>query len=117
MSESRRVQRVEKELREIIASYVLRNNPGGLLSISGVRVSKDMRQAKVYVSLIGAEKVPAEQIEDLQEQSKEIQFQIGKQLRMKYCPRLKFYNDDSVAMATKVDQILSQIDDPSSEDA
>lgn len=109
MSESRRVQRVEKELRDIIASYVLRNCANDFLSINHVKASKDLRQAKVYVSRIGEDKVSEEKLEELQELGPNIQKEISKNLRMKYCPKLIFYNDESVAMNQKIDKILTQI--------
>ena len=107
--QSRRVQRVEKELRAIIASYVIRNCPEGMFNVNGVKVSKDLRQAKVFVSQIGQTNVVPEDLEVLQEHGAEIQREIAKRLRMKYCPKIKFYNDESVAMSEKVDAILANI--------
>lgn len=109
MSESRRVQRVEKELREIVASYVIRHCNEDMYNVNGVKVSKDLRQAKVFVSIIGQINVSQDKLDELQEHSSEIQREIAKKLRMKYCPKIKFYNDESVAMAEKVDAILANI--------
>ena len=109
MSESRRVQRVEKELREIVASYVIRHCTEDLLSVTQVKVSKDLRQARVYVSVVGASRVSDEKLDELQEHGPEIQHQIAKRLRMKYCPKLKFFNDESVEMNEKVDEILAKM--------
>lgn len=109
MSDGRRIQRVEKELREIVASFVIRHFTKDLLNITQVRVTKDLRGAKVYVSALGKESVPEATLEELQEQASEIQREVTKHLRMKYCPRLEFINDEGVAASQKIDLILNKI--------
>lgn len=109
MSDGRRIQRVEKELREIVAGFVIRHFTKDLLNITQVRVTKDLRGAKVYVSALGKDSVSKETLEDLQDQASEMQREVMKHLRMKYCPRLQFVNDESVVVGQKIDQILSKI--------
>ncbi len=109
MSDGRRIQRVEKELREIVSGFVVRHFTGHLLSVSQVRVSKDLRAAKVYISALGKDAASKETLEELQDQAGEMQRQIMKHLRMKFCPKLQFVNDDSVVSGQKIDEILSKI--------
>jgi ribosome-binding factor A len=109
MSDGRRIPRVEKELREIVASYVIRHFTEDLLNVTQVRVTKDLRNAKVFVSALGKSEVPAETLDELQVQAHEMQREIMKHLRMKYCPRLQFENDTGVASSQKIDQILNKI--------
>lgn len=108
-SDGRRVQRVEKEIRDIVGSYLIRHFANDLLTISQVRVTKDLKGATLYVSSIKHSPVPADLLEELQEAAKNIQTEINKKLRMKYCPRLKFLNDDGGDRGEKIDQLLSQI--------
>lgn len=57
--ENRRIQRVEKELRHLVAGYFLtglKDPLSCLSSVVGVKVSPDLRHAKVYVSLMGEPK-------------------------------------------------------------
>ena len=109
MSDGRRIQRVEKELREIVASFVIRNFTADLLNVNQIRVTKDLRNAKVYVSAVGKLKVPDAKIAELQEQAAEIQREIAKKLHMRYCPKLQFFNDETVESAQKIDAILTKI--------
>lgn len=109
MSDGRRIPRVEKELREIVASFVIRHFTSDLLNINQVRVTKDLRSAKVFVSALGKTEVPAQTLEELQDQASEMQREIMKHLRMKYCPRLQFVNDESVASSQKIEEILHKI--------
>ena len=111
MSEkARRVQRVEKELRQIISSYFVKIQSGtseNIVTVTNVVASPDLRRAKVYVALIGKDTVPEELIKDAQSHATDIQKDISRQMRTKLCPKLFFYNDDSIAMFAKIDALKS----------
>ncbi len=109
MSDGRRTQRVEKELREIVAGFVIRHFTSDLLNITQVRVTKDLKGAKVFVSALGKSSVPEDTLERLQDQASEMQREVMKHLRMKYCPRLQFVNDEGVASSQKIDELLNKI--------
>ena len=91
---SRRVQRVQKELNNIIANYLRSNWKGpcpGLLSVAHVDVMPDMRSAKVFVSVISTEEDAVELFQELiDDQRGEIQQHLAKSLRMKFYPKLSF---------------------------
>ncbi len=108
-SDGRRMQKVEKEIRDIAGSYLIRHFANDLLTISQVKVAKDLKAASLYISSLKYTPVPKELLEELQESAKNIQTEINKKLRMKFCPRLKFLNDDGGDHGEKIDQLLSQI--------
>lgn len=108
-SDGRRVNKVEKEIRDIVGSYLIRHFSKDLLTISQVRVTKDLKGANLYVSSLNHSPMPADLLEELQEAAKDMQSEINKKLRMKYCPRLKFLNDDGGDNGERIDQLLSQI--------
>ena len=111
---SRRVQKVQKELRSIVASYLL-NMTGhfsGMVSVTYVIVTGDLRNAKIFVTIMQEEKNEAliqEDMEFLQEEAKEIQKVIAKDLPMKFCPKLRFILDPSLDKVLKIDEILHDI--------
>lgn len=107
--DGRRIQRVEKELREIVSNFIIRHFTADLLNVTQIRVTKDLRGAKVYVSALGKPKVTAAKLQELQGQAAEIQREIGKKLHMKYCPRLEFVNDAGVETSQKIEDILTKI--------
>lgn len=109
MSDGRRTNRVEKEIRGIVAEYLIRHFAQDLLSVTQVRVTKDLKGATVFISSLKHSPTPAEILDELQEAARDIQIEINKKLRMKYCPRLKFLNDDGGDHGEKIDQLLSQI--------
>lgn len=107
--DGRRIQRVEKELREIVSLFIVRHFAADLLNVTQVRVTKDLRGAKIYVSALGQTEVSEDKLDELQEQAADMQNEIAKKLRMRYCPRLQFLNDEGVASAQKIDAILTKI--------
>lgn len=108
-SDGRRTQRVEKEIRDIVATYFIRHYANDFLNVSQVRVTKDLKGATIYVSSLKHSPTPAEILDELQDAAKEMQHEINKNLRMKYCPRLKFKNDDGGDRGAKIDDLLAQI--------
>ena len=106
MSEkARRVQRVEKELRQIISSYLVKAQSGAsqsIVTVTNVVASPDLRRAKVYVAVIGMDSVPETILKDTQSHAVHIQKEISRNMRAKFCPKLFFYNDDSIAMFAKI---------------
>lgn len=112
MSEGRRIQKVEKEVRQVIANYLVGPFKGplrGIVSVSRVVVSKDLRNAKVYVSVFGSDEDREVSLEGLQEYSGDIQKEISRRLVMKFCPKLKFFLDDGMDKVMKVDSILHDL--------
>lgn len=115
MEKSRRLQRAEKEIREVISTYLMQKQSGAsenLVSLTQVLVSPDLRHVKAFVCVIGSDKVDEETLETLQSHAPEIQKLFNERFRMKFCPKLKFFNDESVRMMAKIDSIVKQDGDP-----
>lgn len=110
--ENRRIQKVEKEVHQVIANYLVGGFKGplkGLVSVSRVIVSKDLRQAKVYVGVFGSIEDAEFTLESLQSYAGDIQKEIHRRLVMKYCPKLKFFLDTSMEKVMKIDAILHDL--------
>ena len=109
---SRRTQRVEKEVREVISSYLMMEQSGSsedLVALTQVVMSPDLRNVKAYVCILGKDEVDEETIKVLMSHCPEIQRKINASLRMKFCPKIRFYNDPSVRMMAKIDNLKSDI--------
>jgi ribosome-binding factor A len=112
MKESRRVQRVEKELQHIVAQYLIRGFKGqlfGLVSVSRVESNPKLRTAKVYVSVLGSEDDKHKTIESLQEWTQDIQNQVNRGLQMKFVPRISIVLDEGLERLLKVETALREI--------
>ncbi len=109
----RRVSRVEQEIQKTIAQFLIsgfRYPLKGLVTVSRVVMPGDLRTAKVYVSVLGSDEDRETTIETLQEQAYDVQNFIGKELRMRFCPKLTFYKDDTTEHVMKIDRILHELD-------
>lgn len=111
-SASRRVQRVEKELRQIVAQYLLvgfKEHLEGLVSVTRAKVSPDLRQAWVSVSMLGDNIDVDENLSRLQSRAQDFQREVHRLMPMKYCPKIQFVFDDSTEKILKVERLLAEI--------
>jgi ribosome-binding factor A len=114
MGDGRRVARVEREVQATVAQYLIKgfkNSLPGLVTVAAVKMPADLRTAKVYVSVLGADDKTDEVLETLQERAFEIQNYIGKELKMRYCPKLTFYSDHATNQILKIDKIIQELED------
>lgn len=79
------------------------------VTVLGVEVSPDMREAKVAVSILGNESQQRTTLKGLQNASGFLQTRIADRIDMRYTPRLSFVMDEGVKKSIAVQQILEQI--------
>lgn len=112
MGDGRRIARVEKEVQVQVAQYLLAgfSDPlPGLVTVASVKMPADLRTAKVYISVLGADDSITRTVEILNKRAFEIQDFIGRKLNMRYCPKLTFYKDHTTEQIIKIERILSTI--------
>ena len=97
---------LQKELSEI---FLLQTKamPGGLVSVSAVRISPDMSIARVYLSVFPSEKAE-EIVKNVNDNMKTIRYELGTRVRhqLRIIPELKFFVDDSLDYIEKIDSLL-----------
>lgn len=122
MGDGRRVARVEREVQSVISTFIisrLQRELPGLITVARVQIPADLRQARVYVSLLQTNveeldktpqaKVLKEAVAILQSWAPDIQDEIGSKLDMKYLPKLTFFADETTEKILKVEKIISEI--------
>lgn len=112
MADSRRIQRVEKEVQQIVAAYLARGigrKLHGLVSISRVQVTEKLRTAKVFVSVLGSDEDRELSLEALNESLHEFQSHLARSLSMRFTPRLSFVIDHGFEHMLKVESLLHEI--------
>lgn len=122
MGDGRRVARVEREVQSVISTFIiqrLQRELPGLITVARVQIPADLRQARVYVSLLQTNveelnstpqvKILKQAVDILQSWAPEIQDEIGNKLNMKYLPKLTFFADESTEKILKVEKIISEI--------
>lgn len=110
--DSPRMRKVNELLREVIADAVTDlKDPGiGFLTITGVDTSPDLRNAHVYYSVLGTQEEIAETGEALDRAAPRIQSIAGREIRLKFTPRLTFRLDPSVGEGLKIDRLLHDLE-------
>lgn len=108
-----RTDRLNSLLKEVI-SEVIRNevkNPHvhQLITVTAVEITKDLRNAKVFVSVIGTEHEKQETLKALQSAAKFIAITASKEVVIRFFPELHFKLDDTVDQQMRVDGLLRQI--------
>lgn len=98
----------KKELSQIIG-YELKNpNITGLISVTKVKVTSDLKFAKVYVSILNAKNVK-DTLAALKKSAGYIRTELAKRVNLRNTPELIFELDDSIEYGAKIDSILKEI--------
>jgi ribosome-binding factor A len=108
-----RTDRLNSLLKEVISDVIKRQvrNPhvNELLTVTRVQITKDLRYATVFVSVIGSEQEKAETLAALQSAAGYIAIQSSQQVVMRYFPELRFKIDDSVEKHMRIERLLGEI--------
>ena len=110
--DSSRMRKVNELLKEVIADAVTDlKDPGiGFLTITGVNASPDLRNAFVFYSVLGSDEEMEATGEALRRAAPHIQGIVGRQVHMKYTPKLTFRVDPSIGEGLKIDRLLHELE-------
>ena len=102
---NQRASRVGDQIQAELASLLTRDvhDPGiGFLTITSVKVSPDLQQARVYYTTIGDDKARRESARALDRATPFLRRQVGQRLRLKRVPELAFFYDESIEKGDRV---------------
>ncbi len=108
---SYRIDKVEHLIKEeisLIFLYKLQDPAFGLVTITGVKVSHDLKIAKVYISVFDKEKRPVV-LEKVETASGYIRSELAHRIRLRYTPELKFFIDDTLDYVEKIEGLIKKI--------
>lgn len=106
----RRNERVRKTLMKEIADILQKDiKTAGMVSVMDVEVSHDNSYAKVFYSIFGSEEQKEKTIETIEQHTSKIRYEIGKRIRLRLTPELRFIYDDSIERGTKVTELINKI--------
>ena len=99
---------IKKEMSEIFLLQTKSMN-GVLVSVSAVRISPDMSIARVYLSVFPSER-SQEIVKNINDNMKSIRYELGTRVRhqLRIIPELKFFVDDSLDYAERIDELLKK---------
>ena len=111
-SNSNRMNKIDEELKKEISNIIsleLKNpHLTGLISVSKVKTTPDLKYARVFVTMIN-EKSKKENLSILKQSSGYIRSAIAKKINLRYTPELVFEFDDSIEYGSRIDEILSNL--------
>ena len=99
---------IKQEIAELLVSGVIKDPRIGFVTITRVRVSADLSFADVYYSVMGDWE---ETRQGLEESKKLIKSYIGKELRIKRLPELRFHEDRSLDHVERIEYLLGKINE------
>ena len=110
MTQSQRMARVSEEFREVLAQEVpkLKDPRMGFVTITGVKVTPDLRKAIVFYSVLGDDKAKAGTRAALRHANKHLRSALGHAVRLKFTPVLVFEEDEVIEHAARIDELLKQ---------
>ncbi len=121
--DTRRSDRVAEAIREAVATFLAEGvkDPRitGLVTVTGAQASRDLRHAKVFVSVLGSAVERAATLEGLRSLAGYLRAHLGRDLRLRLAPEISFHLDDSIAYAARIESLLGSVraDPASSTDA
>jgi ribosome-binding factor A len=109
---SRRLLKAAEAIREVVGMAILADLQDPRIrdvTVTGVEVAPDMRQAKVYVSVMGSESKQNLSLQGLQSAAGYLQSKVAKRIDTRYTPKLTFVLDLGVKKQIEVSQILGRV--------
>lgn len=108
---SQRMEKVQKLARQVLGELIhdLKDPRVGFATVTGVRISPDLRHARVLVSVMGTEDEQKDTMAGLNSAKPYLRGEMGRQMRMKYLPELVFELDHQLDDALRVEKLLHQI--------
>lgn len=108
---SQRTERVQKVARQILGDAIqsLKDPRVGFVTVTSVRVSPDLRHARVLVSVLGDEDERKASLAGLDSAKPVLRAELGRQMRMKYLPDLVFALDEGADRAERIEELLHRI--------
>jgi len=111
-----RQQKVAAQIQRIVATVLLREiadpRVDGLISVTKVEVTPDLREAKVHLSVLGGKRTPTTVLAGITSAGRRIQGEVADKLPLRYVPRLTFHLDESLK---KQAEIYKKIDEAMAE--
>ena len=116
MAKHQRSDRVAEAIREEVAGFLAEGvkdpRVTALVTVTGVDLTRDLRHARVFVSILGEESQRASTLEGLASVEGHLRSRLARALRLRVAPEVHFVEDESVARAARIETLLAQIHTP-----
>ncbi|CAH0119855.1 MULTISPECIES: 30S ribosome-binding factor RbfA [unclassified Paenibacillus] len=107
-----RVGRVGEQLKKELSGLIqteLKDPRVGFVTVTGVEVTNDLSQAKVYLSVLGDEQQKEDTLKALMKANGFLRSELGKRIRLRHTPELVFKFDTSIEYGSRIEKLLDEI--------
>ncbi|MCX6135685.1 MAG: 30S ribosome-binding factor RbfA [Ignavibacteriales bacterium] len=107
-----RTEKVASLIKEVMSEIIQQNfrmEEFGLVTVTEVRMSQDLKIAKVFVSVFGDAEKKKNLLAHLAVEKGSIRSELGHSLNLKFTPTLSFYLDESLDYAMRIEDLLNKI--------
>jgi ribosome-binding factor A len=108
---SDRMRRVDEAMREVLSAAItseLKDPRVGFVTVTAVHTSPDLRQARVYVSVLGTDPQRRRSLDGLRSAHGYLQRRVADELHLKHTPTLEFAYDDTLDRAQRIEELLQR---------
>ncbi len=112
--QSKRSERVGDLILEFISRVLNReiNDPRvGVVTLTGIKISNDLKHAWVYFSILGDQERKDEVLSGLQSATGFIRSRIARELKLRFVPTLEFFYDEAQTNAQRIEELLRKVKD------
>jgi len=108
---SDRMRRVNEAVREVLSEGIgdLKDPRIGFVTVTGVSTTSDLRQATVYVSVLGSDRKRDASIRGLESSRGVLQSRLNRELHLKRTPQLSFEYDPTVERGVRLSQMIDEL--------
>ena len=94
-------------IRGLAAEYI----PGALVTLTSVRISKDLRIASIYISIYGKNASPGDFLTRLEDKKGMLKAAVNSGARLRFTPELRFFLDDTLDQMEHIQGLLDSVND------
>ena len=109
-------QHMQKALMDILTKDI-KDPRLEMVTITKVRLTNDLKIARVYFALAGSQKSIKDAENGFKSAHGYLKRTLGRELALRYMPKLEFFYDDSFDYASKIDQLFRSIENDDTEDS
>lgn len=99
---------IQRELSEILRKRY--QSEATAITITELRVAPDLRDARVFVSIVGSAEEQDEKLRWLRAHAGELRYELGRRIVLKYMPKFEYVLDHSAEKGARIMQVLDEID-------
>lgn len=109
----KRINRISEEVRKVVSDLLFSEikDPriSGLPSVNRVNVTKDLRFAKIYISVLGNDEEKENTIKGLENAKGFIRKEIGRRIQLRHVPEPIFYLDESIEQGIYMSNLIKEV--------